>query len=207
MGYISPLLAAKNMKGTIQFYTTQLGFSLGMAFPTIDNPEYVDLIKENMVLMFIPAVNMGVDSGEKLGVGVNLYMSIDSDIDEYYEELKKNSPKIIHDIQDQPYGTREFTLEDINGFQLTFSQKSKSGKNCMSCGMPMSKPEDFCQGNPDNVYCAYCCNPDGSLKSFDEVLEGTINFMVNSQKMDREAAQVAAKQHLCTMPAWSGNTC
>ena len=86
MGNLSPTLAARNMKKTIEFYTKSLGFEMGMAFPDANNPEYVDLSKDGMVLMFIPATNLGIGSGEKLGTGVNLYMQIDGDIDNYYEE-------------------------------------------------------------------------------------------------------------------------
>ena len=55
MGDISPLLAVRNMKQTVEFYKNSLGFKQGMTFPDADNPEYTDLSKDGMVLMFIPA--------------------------------------------------------------------------------------------------------------------------------------------------------
>jgi uncharacterized glyoxalase superfamily protein PhnB len=203
MGVISPTLAVRNMKQTIQFYRDSLGFKIGMVFPDADNPEYVDLSKDGMVLMFIPAKNVGIGAKEKLGIGVNLYMQIDGDIDEYYRELKNKGAKIAVDIKDEPYGIRDFTVEDINGYKLTFNQVSKAVKACMSCGMPMTKPEDFGGGNPENLYCVYCSNPDGSLKSYKEVFEGMVNFMMMSQKMDRKTAESAAKERMVKMPAWS----
>jgi len=122
MGYISPTLAVRNMKQTIQFYRDSLGFKMGMAFSDADNPEYADLSKDGMVLMFIPAENIGIGSEEKLGVGVNIYMQIDGDIDEYYNELKDKDITIVVDIKDEPYGIRDFTVEDIDGYKLTFNQ-------------------------------------------------------------------------------------
>jgi uncharacterized glyoxalase superfamily protein PhnB len=74
-------------------------------------------------MMFILAKNMGVGSDEKLGVGVNLYMEIDGDIDEYYAELKNKSVKIVYDIKDEPFGIRDFAIEDIDGYQLTFNRR------------------------------------------------------------------------------------
>jgi len=204
MGYISPTLAVRNMKETIEFYKNSLGFKMGLAFPDVNNPEYADLSKDGMVLMFIPAKNLGIGSEEKLGIGVNLYMQIDGDIDEYCEELKKRGVNIAVDIKDEPFGIRDFTVEDIDGYNLTFNQVSKTAKNCMSCGMPMTKLEDFGGGNPANIYCVHCSNPDGSLKSYDEVLEGMVNFMMMSQNMDRETAERAAKEHMSKMPAWGG---
>jgi uncharacterized glyoxalase superfamily protein PhnB len=204
MGVISPTLAVRNMKQTMKFYKNSLGFKIGMAFPDADNPEYADLSKDGMVLMFIPAENIGISSREKLGVGVNMYMQIDGDIDEYYNELKNKGVRIVVDIKDELYGIRDFTVEDIDGYKLTFNQISKTVKTCMSCGMPMTKLEDFGGGNPENLYCVYCSNPDGSLKSYKEVFKGMVNFMMTSQKMDRKTAESAVKERMARMPAWSG---
>ena len=200
MGTLSPLLAVRNVKETIDFYTNSLGFKLGMCFPDANNPEYADLSKDDMVLMVIPAENHGISREEKFGIGVYLYMHIDGDIDEYYQELKKKGVKIAVDIKDEPYGVRDFTVEDIDGYQLAFNQVT--AKNCMSCGMPMTKPEEFGGGNSANIYCVNCSNADGSLKSRQEVYEGMVNFMMASQNMDKKTAEAAAKDYMSQMPAW-----
>jgi uncharacterized glyoxalase superfamily protein PhnB len=204
MGYISPTLAVRNMKQAIQFYRDSLGFKMGMVFPDADNPEYADLSKDGMVLMLIPARSVAIGAKEKLGIGVNLYMQIDGNIDEYCNEVTNKGAKVVVDIKDEPFGIRDFTVEDIDGYKLTFNQVSKAVKTCMSCGMPMSKFEDFGGGNPENLYCVYCSNRDGSLKSYKEGFEGMVNFMMASQKMDRRTAESAAKERMSAMPAWSG---
>ena len=127
MGVISPLLAARDMKETIGFYRSALGFEMGMAFPDAENPEYADLMKDGMVLMFLSAKEFPVAGEEKLGVGVNMYMEIDGDIDEYYGELKDKGVKIAIDIKDEPFGIRAFTVEDINGYLLTFNKSLQGG--------------------------------------------------------------------------------
>jgi len=205
MDYISPTLAVRDMKEAIAFYRDSLGFKMGMAFPDAGNPEYADLSKDGMVLMFIAADNIGIGSNEKLGTGVNLYMQIDGDIDEYYREVQEKGVNIAVDIKDEPYGIRDFTIADINGYYLTFNQVSGVAKTCLSCGMPLAKPEDSGGGDPENIYCIHCSDPDGSLKSYDEVLNGMVNFMMTSQNMDREAAESAAKEYMSMMPAWSGS--
>jgi uncharacterized glyoxalase superfamily protein PhnB len=204
MGYISPTLAVRNMKQAIQFYRDSLGFKMGMVFPDADNPEYADLSKDGMVLMLIPARSVAIGAKEKLGIGVNLYMQIDGNIDEYCNEVTNKGAKVVVDIKDEPFGIRDFTVEDIDGYKLTFNQVSKAVKTCMSCGMPMSKFEDFGGGNPENLYCVYCSNRDGSLKSYKEGFEGMVNFVMASQKMDRRTAESAAKERMSAMPAWSG---
>ena len=202
MGYLSPTLAVRNMKETIAFYKDVLGFKTGMMFPDAKNPEYADLSKDDMVLMLIPAANCGISAGGKLGTGVNFYLQIDGDIDEYYKAVKGKGAKIISDIKDEPFGIRDFTVEDVNGYQLTFNQIV--GKKCLSCGMPLSKAEDFGGGNPANVYCVHCAHSDGSLKKYEEVYEGMIGFMMKTQSMERATAEIAAKEYMATMPAWQG---
>ena len=123
MGYLSPLLAVRNVEETIEFYKNILGFETGMVFPDENNPEYADLSKDGMVMMFLLAKNMGIGSDEKLGIGVNLYMEIDGDIDEYYAELKNKGAKIVYDIKDEHFGIRDFAIEDIDGYQLTFNRR------------------------------------------------------------------------------------
>jgi len=205
MGYISPTLAVRNMKQTIQFYRDSLGFQMGMAFPDADNPEYADLSKDGMVIMLVLAQNVGIGAEARLGTGVNLYMQIDGDIDDYCNELKNKGVKFIVDIKDEPFGIRDFTVEDIDGYKLTFNQISKAVKTCMSCGMPMPKVEDFGGGNPEGLYCVYCSKPDGSLKSREEVFQGMVNFMITTQKMDRETAEREVEERMSKMPAWSGS--
>lgn len=34
---------------------------------------------------------------------------------------------------------------------------------CISCGMPMGKPEDHAMGDPDKDYCLHCARPDGAM--------------------------------------------
>ena len=121
MGYLSPTLAVRDMKKTIEYYTESLGFKLGMTFPSPESPEYADMSKDGMVLMFLPAVNLGIGNDENLGTGVNLYMQIDGSIDAYYDEVKEKGVKITADIKDESFGIRDFTVEDINGYQLTFN--------------------------------------------------------------------------------------
>ncbi len=202
MGVISPLLSVRNMRDTIEFYRNSLGFEMDMAFPDADNPQYASLTKDEMSLMFDLAENIGIGSDEKLGVGVNLYLNIDTDIDEYYDELKRKNVRIAVEIKDEPFGIRDFTVEDVNGYKLTFNQPSTNVRKCMSCGMPMVAIEDFGGGSTDNTFCAHCTTPEGSLKSYDEVLEGMIGFMMMTRKMDRTTAKDAAREYMSEMPAW-----
>ena len=73
---------------------------------------------------------------------------------------------------------------------------------CASCGMPLEKSEDHAQGNQESIYCCYCTNPDGTLKSYEHILEGTASYFVYSQGLDSQAAYTMAKTILSQLPAW-----
>ena len=75
-------------------------------------------------------------------------------------------------------------------------------KICISCGMPMEKPEDFSQGDVDRDYCVNCTRPDGSMLSYEETLDGYTKFIVKTQGLDEEAARRSAIDIMAGLPAW-----
>ena len=77
-------------------------------------------------------------------------------------------------------------------------------KSCQSCGMPMNSPADYGGGNEENSCCVHCTQPDGTLKSYDEIYEGMVFMYINKRNMDRADAESAAKNYLAMMPAWTG---
>jgi uncharacterized glyoxalase superfamily protein PhnB len=204
MGAVSPMLCVRDMKESIEFYQRVLGFTLGMVFPDIEHAEYADLQKDGMSVMLAPARSDGINSRAKLGTGVYIYMQIDGDVDEYYSQLKERGVMMPFDIKDEPYGIRDFTVQDNSGYKLVFNQVSKKAKVCLSCGMPMTTAEDFGGGNRENLYCVHCTMPDGSLKSREEVFQGMASFMMGSRQLDRKGAEQAAREYMSKMPAWGG---
>jgi hypothetical protein len=76
-------------------------------------------------------------------------------------------------------------------------------KICISCGMPMTKAEDYPLGDESKEYCQYCARPDGSLQSYEEKLKGTIEFLIRTQGINEEAAHELAVRTLKKLPAWS----
>lgn len=123
MGSLSPTIGVRDMKRCLEFYRDLLGFKLGTVFPGADDLQtagYADLSKDGMVLMLIPAASTGIGGDERLGVGVNFYMEIDGNVDEYYAKLKRRGVAIAVDIKDEPFGIRDFTVEDVDGYHLTF---------------------------------------------------------------------------------------
>ena len=78
-------------------------------------------------------------------------------------------------------------------------------KKCICCGMPMNKKNDFAMGDESKDYCVYCAKEDGSMKSFDEAVEGMAEYMSKSEKIDKNFARKKVLEYMKSMPAWKEN--
>ncbi|GAB7089496.1 VOC family protein [Marinifilum fragile] len=135
---LTPNFQVKDIKETVNFYQSVLGFSLIMAVPetqdaieqfVADNKEYVYALvsKDKVEMMFQRSdsfksdVKMAKDIS--LGASVSFYMEIDG-LDNFYDEIKDKVSEIT-----EPklawYGMKEFYVKDPNGYILGFAEKSE----------------------------------------------------------------------------------
>jgi Putative zinc ribbon domain len=84
----------------------------------------------------------------------------------------------------------------------TTTKATTESKSCVSCAMPLRGPDDFPLGDTGKSYCRHCARPDGSMKSYDEVLLGMAGWLAQSQGLDASVARDAAKEMMAKMPAW-----
>ena len=75
-------------------------------------------------------------------------------------------------------------------------------KKCISCGMPLRNKEDYPLDDESKEFCRYCANEDGSMKSFDDAVEGMSAFLQDMQNLSTEDAKDAAINTLKKNPAW-----
>lgn len=109
-----PFLPVKNLDDTIDYYTRQLGF--GNAWFWGDPPTDAGCSRDQLSLLFHrdPAFAIKI-------AGLELVMFVD-DVDGIYEEFRCNPViDITSDICDEPWGIREFTIRDPNGYGLRLS--------------------------------------------------------------------------------------
>jgi uncharacterized glyoxalase superfamily protein PhnB len=48
-----------------------------------------------------------------------------SDADALYDYHRANGVEIVQEIGDRPYGLRDYTVRDLNGYSLTFGRRLK----------------------------------------------------------------------------------
>ncbi|MFA5184753.1 MAG: zinc ribbon domain-containing protein [Patescibacteria group bacterium] len=80
-------------------------------------------------------------------------------------------------------------------------------KNCATCGMPLEKKEDFALGDEKSEFCAYCVNPDGSLKSGEEIFQGGVNFFLGALGGEKNFAEKITRKNMSQLPYWQEHSC
>ncbi len=113
---LRPMLWTSDLKGSVDFYTTVLGFQCNGL-----NEEWgwASISRDNVSIMFArPNEHESFDKPTFTG---SLYINTD-EVDRLWEHLK-NSAKICYEIENFEYGMREFAIYDNNGYLVQFGQE------------------------------------------------------------------------------------
>ena len=123
---LTPNLMVNDVEETIEFYTDVLGFTLLMTVPETGKLDWAMVKRNDVVIMFqsTKSLKEGLPrlAGEKPGGGLTFYIKVDR-ITELHEELFDNEVEIISDLESTFYNTIEFSIVDLNGYVLTFSEE------------------------------------------------------------------------------------
>ena len=130
MPYVSPLLSVNDIARSMDYYERVLGFKKGLALPgeggKLMHGEVH--VADDIHFMFSPAQREGpvaekLAQGGPKGAGVILYLDLgEQDIDQYYNDVKRAGARFVEEITDQFWGDRNFTIEDPDGYILTFAK-------------------------------------------------------------------------------------
>ncbi len=135
---LTPNFEVKNIRETVEFYQSILGFSLTMVVPeaqdgieqTFTNgKEYVYAMvrKDNVEMMFQRTDSFKKDvsfaKDLSLGASVSFYMEVNG-IDVFHSQIKDKNIKPT-ELKIASYGMREFYITDNNGYILGFAEKNE----------------------------------------------------------------------------------
>lgn len=124
---LSPNLMVKDVRQTIDFYTNMLGFKLLATVPETQEGklDFAIVQADNFMIMLQEEKSLKEElpqlAGYDKGGALTFYIHV-SDIQELYDKLK-GKVTIVKDMHDTFYGSRDFAIEDCNGFILAFSQQ------------------------------------------------------------------------------------
>ena len=127
MEYIDlmPNLMVKDVNKTVEFYKNVLGFNVLATVPESGNyvfaivnagTVHISFQEEKSIKEEYSQLNKFAEGG-----GLTLYIHV-SDVNGLYEKVKGKAT-IAKEMHKTFYGSTDFSIEDCNGYILTFSQK------------------------------------------------------------------------------------
>ena len=125
MKSISPNIFVKDINETIDFYK-QLGFSLTTTVPEEGDLIFAMMTCGNVIFMFQTFESLGDELptvSRQNGGSLLLYIQI-NEITKFFDQIK-DKVKVIKKLEKTFYGATEFSIEDNNGYLLTFAEDEK----------------------------------------------------------------------------------
>lgn len=122
MDSISPNIFVKDINTTIEFYQ-QLGFNVITTVPEQGDLVWAMMTCGNVTFMFQTFDSLGSDLpaiARQDGGSLLLYIQM-KQIREFYNRIK-DKVNIVKELQKAFYGATEFSIQDINGYILTFAE-------------------------------------------------------------------------------------
>ena len=123
---LTPNLMVNDVEETIEYYTDILGFTLLRTVPEQGKLDWAMVKQNDVLMMFQSAKSLKNDlprlKGEKPGGGLTFYIKVD-DITQLHAQLSENEAEIIAELEKTFYDTLEFSIVDVNGYVLTFSEE------------------------------------------------------------------------------------
>jgi predicted enzyme related to lactoylglutathione lyase len=120
---IAPYFIVGDVVATANYYRDKLGFVYERFW---NEPPSFCMVKRNGIVIMLaqlerPAVVRPNRLVDPEGSAWDAYIWIDN-ADALYAEFKSKGVTIARGICDQPYGCRDFDIDDCNGYRLCFGQ-------------------------------------------------------------------------------------
>jgi len=80
-------------------------------------------------------------------------------------------------------------------------------KYCATCGMPLTKKEDFSLGDENSQFCLYCTDAEGKVKTCEEIFEGGVQYFMSQIGDDRKLAERITRKNMSQLPYWQDKNC
>jgi len=107
------IFACSDIESTLAYYKNVLGFESSWTWG--DPPTFGSASMGGVTLMFGREPELAQHIR-----GHQHWVKVD-DADELYRLHKRNEARVVSDIEDKPWGVREYVVEDLNGYHLRFA--------------------------------------------------------------------------------------
>jgi uncharacterized glyoxalase superfamily protein PhnB len=118
---IAPYFIVEDVVKAANFYRDTLGFQYERFWG--DPPAFCMVYRSGIIIMLSQIAGAGAARPNRLvdpdGEAWDAYIWV-QDANALREEFSSSGAKIVRDLCDQPYGCRDFEVEDSSGFRLCF---------------------------------------------------------------------------------------
>lgn len=125
---LTPNIMVDDINKSITFYRNLLDFELVTTVPEKEEYEWALMRNGNAEIMFQTRESLSKEipslKNKPIGGALTFYIDMDK-INKLYGMLKDKT-NLVQDIHTTFYGAVEFTIEDCNGYFLTFAESSVS---------------------------------------------------------------------------------
>ncbi len=124
LGEASPGFTVNDLDKSLSFYRDVLGFAVDERWERDGKLMGVSL-KAGAVTFMIGQDDWKKGRDRKKGEGFRIYYSTTQDVDALAKAIKSRGGKLDQEPQDQPWGARDFSLTDPDGFKITIGRDKK----------------------------------------------------------------------------------
>ena len=125
---LTPNIMVEDVNQTLNYYRDILGFEIVDTNPGEGRFEWGFVMKGEAGLMFQEVSSLTGEypslAASPLGGAMTFYILVQENIEGWFASLN-GKVKVIKELNTTFYGTKEFAIEDINGFILTFSERKE----------------------------------------------------------------------------------
>jgi catechol 2,3-dioxygenase-like lactoylglutathione lyase family enzyme len=114
----APQLLVDNLNDSLAFYEQRLGFSRDFVYEGF----YASVSRDRAVIHLKCAPKLEAERAHRRsGEHLDIYLAV-SGAREMHDELVGRGAPIVRQLEQRPWGTRDFYVEDPDGYILCFSE-------------------------------------------------------------------------------------
>jgi len=122
----TPNLFVADVSRSVAFYVDVLGFSRGLSVPEAPPYVFASVVDGPVEIFFNDPIAALKDHPEYAGrtaatLGNSMFIEVE-EVDALHDRVRGKA-KVVMDLVTQWYGMREFSIEDPDGFLITFAER------------------------------------------------------------------------------------
>jgi uncharacterized glyoxalase superfamily protein PhnB len=124
LGAVAPGITTNDLEKSLAWYTKVVGFAVGERWEKDGKLAGVEL-KAGKTIFMLGQDDWQKGRDRKKGEGFRLYCSTTGDVDAYAAKIAARGGVLDQPPTDQPWGMRDFSLTDPDGFKITIGKELK----------------------------------------------------------------------------------